>query len=91
VKCKKCSKLEQLLLGVGADEWVAGSSTCFRCSPHWSDSSSPSASSGPRYARDASGRWVPVARIPGKARLRQEVDEVSTREFEHPVEPIEWT
>jgi len=89
--CEKCSRIEQMLLAVGAGEWVRGSCTCFRCSPHWSDSSSPQASSLRRYGRDAQGRWKPLARIPGKARPTEQAGEVPDGEFEHRGDPIEWS
>lgn len=72
----RCEALRQMLAAVGADEWVLGSCTCFRCSPHWSDSSSPQGSSRRRYSRDASGRWVPTAAIPREARPVEKRPEV---------------
>lgn len=85
----RCSRLRELLLAVGAEEWVLGSCTCFKCSPHWSDFSSPSVSSRRRYSRDAQGRWSPTAAIPGKARPTEQFRDVPVGEFEHPVDPVE--
>jgi hypothetical protein len=87
----RCKSLRELLLAVGAEPWVTGSCSCWQCSPHWSDSSSPVGQSRPDLRGKRRAARLPAAAIPGKARPTEQLGDVPRREFEHPVDPVEWT